>query len=108
LKAWNLPDIIWKSVEFQSYPEFSLPDNLPEDIRGVSAIFYFAHLCYDFFRGCPIEELPITFIDDYSPLMNWEGLSINNIAENKLLPALSGKSKNLPTPLRQLLKIHLK
>ncbi|MEJ2656400.1 MAG: HDOD domain-containing protein, partial [Desulfobacterales bacterium] len=33
LKAWNLPDVLWKSVEYQTYPEFSSPRGIPEELR---------------------------------------------------------------------------
>jgi HD-like signal output (HDOD) protein len=108
LKTWNLPDVIWQSVEFQSYPEFTLPEKIPGDVRSNAAIIHLAHLCYEVFRGRTEEELPVTFLDEYAQLLQWESLPVGKIAKRKLLPGLSLKYKTLPAPLRQLLKPHIK
>lgn len=108
LKAWNLPDTIWQSVEYQSYSEFSSPENVPVENRNNVTLLYLTHLCYDFLRGVPEEDLPITFMDSYMPLLGYQGLSVKDIVEEKLVPALAPKIKSFPTPVRQLLKRHLK
>ncbi len=104
LKNWNLPDIIWQSVEFQFYPEFSLPKNTPVEVRNYITVLYLAHLSYDIFRGVPEEQLPIIFLDDYMQLLNWEVLSLKEIVDQKILPALLKKVKTFPKPMRQLLQ----
>jgi CRP-like cAMP-binding protein len=104
LKAWNLPDVLWKSVEYQTYPEFSSPGNIPEEIRYNVTLLYLSHLCYDLFQGKKERELPTTFLDEYIELTNWKGLTLEDIARNRLLPALMKKSQTYPLPLRQLIE----
>jgi CRP-like cAMP-binding protein len=104
LKAWNLPDVLWKSVEYQTYPEFSSPQNIPEEIRYNVTLLYLSHLCYDLFQGKKERELPTTFLDEYIELTNWKGLTLEDIARNRLLPALMKKSQTYPLPLRQLIE----
>ncbi len=107
LKTWNLPDIFWQSVEFQFYPEFSFPENIPVETRNNVTILFLSHLCFDFLRGLPEQDLPLSFAEYYLPLLNLEGCSIKEIVEETLLPALTQKIKSLPTPVKQLLKKHL-
>jgi CRP-like cAMP-binding protein len=104
LKAWNLPDVLWKSVEYQTYPEFSSLRNIPEEIRYNVTLLYLSHLCYDLFQGKKERELPTTFLDEYIELTNWKGLTLEDIARNRLLPALVKKSQTYPLPLRQLIE----
>jgi HD-like signal output (HDOD) protein len=65
LKRWNLPDVVWQSIEFQLYPEFSLPAKVPADIRLNVAILCVAHLCNEFLQGHTVYDLPTLFLDHY-------------------------------------------
>jgi HD-like signal output (HDOD) protein/CRP-like cAMP-binding protein len=108
LKKWNLPDVVWRSIEFQFYPEFSLPKKVPEDIRITVAILYLAHLCYEFLRGHSEHDLPTVFLDEYLSLLRWEKLSVADIAQKYMLPVLIKKKSSLPAFLRELLEEHLR
>ncbi len=104
LKEWNLPDVLWKSVEYQAYPEFCSPGGIPEDLRYNVTMLYLSHLCYNLFQGKKEQELPTTFFDEYVELTNWNGLTLEDIARNRLLPAMMKKSQTYPLPLRQLIE----
>lgn len=104
LKEWNLPDVLWKSVEFQTYPEFSSPDRIPEELRYNITLLYLSHLSYDLFRGKKELSLSTTFLNEYIELTNWQGLTFNEIAMERLLPAMVKKINTYPLPLRQLLE----
>lgn len=104
LREWNLPDVLWKSVEFQSYPEFSSPHHIPEELRYNVTLLYLSHLCYDLFQGNKEQQRSTTFLDEYIELTNWQGLTLDEIARERLLPAMVKKSKTYPLPLRQLIE----
>ena len=104
LREWNLPDVLWKSVEFQSYPEFSSPNNIPEELRYNVTLLYLSHLCYDLFQGKKEKELSTTFFDEYIELTNWQGMTIDEIVRERLLPAMMKKINTYPLPLRQLIE----
>lgn len=107
LRDWNLPDIIWESSAFQTYPEFSTPENIPNTVIKQVTILYIAHLCYDVFRGQPQSQLPTIFLRDYFAIMNWPQTTLNEIIEDPLLPALIKNYKTFPAPMRLLLKKHI-
>jgi len=104
LKEWNLPDVLWKSVEYQSYPEFSSPHHIPEELRYNVTLLYLSHLCYDLFQGNKEQKRSTTFLDEYIELTNWQGLTLDEIARERLLPAMLKKIKTYPVPLRQLIE----
>jgi len=104
LKSWNLPSVVWKSIEFQFFPEFSPPNNIPEEIRDNVTVLYISHLCYKIFQGKSEKELPITFLDEYKQLLSLEKYSVVDIAYKHVLPSLGKKINSLPVPLRQLIE----
>jgi HD-like signal output (HDOD) protein len=104
LKEWNLPDVLWKSVEFQAYPEFSSPRHIPEELRCNVTLLYLSHLCYDLFQGKNKKELSTPFFDEYIEQTNWRGLTLDEIARERLLPAMLKKNKTYPLHLRQLIE----
>ena len=106
LKKWNLPDVVWQSIEFQFYPEFSLPAKVPADIRINVAILYVAHLCSEFLQGHTVYDLPTLFLDQYLLLLNWERLSVADITQKFVLPDLIRKRQSLPQFFRELLEQH--
>ena len=103
LKSWNLPDVVWKSIEFQFFPEFSPPNNIPEEIRDNVTVLYISHLCYEIYQGKSEKELPTTFLDEYKQLLSLEKYSVVDIAYRHVLPSLGKKINSLPVPLRQLI-----
>jgi len=106
LKEWNLPDVVWQSIKFQFYPEFSLPANVPADIRLNVAVLYLAHLCNEFLRGNTAHDLPTLFLDQYLLLLNWGKLSVPDITQRFVLPDLIRKWQSLPQFLRELIEQH--
>jgi hypothetical protein len=106
LKEWNLPDIVWQSVQFQFYPEFSLPVNVPADIRLNVAILHLAHLCNECLRGHTAYDLPTLFLDQYLLLLKWEKLSVPDITQKFVLSDLIRKWQSLPQFLRELIEKH--
>ena len=103
LKKWNLPDIVWRSVEFQFYPEFSLPEDMPVDIRINVASLYLSHLCYEFLQGNSEPDMPTVFVDEYLSLLRWETPSVADITRQYVLPALIKRKNSLPVFFREFL-----
>jgi hypothetical protein len=56
------------------------------------------------FQGKKEKELSTTFFDEYIELTNWQGMTLEEIAREQLLPAMVKKSKTYPLPLRQLIE----
>ena len=106
LKEWHLPDQICLAMEYQLSPEFSVPSMIPEEVRDTVAVLFCAHLCYDYFAGNDLSLTPMTFLDDYLEFLGWSGLPFREIADNRILPALTRKAATFPSSLRKLLQKH--
>ncbi len=65
LQQWNIPEEIWRGVELQNLPEFSMPAEIPEIHRQTVAVFYVARLCDEFLNGRDDQELLQGFAADY-------------------------------------------
>jgi HD-like signal output (HDOD) protein len=106
LKEWQLPDKLCLAMEYQLNPEFSVPSMIPEEVRGHVTVLYFAHLCYDHFAHNDLSGTPFTFLEDYLALLGWSGLSFQEVADTRVLPALTRKAATYPSSLRNLLQKH--
>ena len=104
LKEWGLPELLWKSVKFQSYPEFCLPEKIPDEAIDNVSILYLAHLCYDYYNDRSEDDMPLCFFNEYVKRLGWRGMSVSEIADKKALPGLVKKMQTLPAFLRGLLE----
>ncbi|MGA1868296.1 MAG: HDOD domain-containing protein [bacterium] len=104
LRAWNISPDICLSIEYQDFPIFAPPEKIPEEIRGDVAIQYIAHLSYDYMRGIPEKELPITFLDEYIHFLNFTDTSLPRIVSNHILPILNKKIESFPDHVRKFLE----
>ena len=103
LKEWKLPDIVWQTIEFQSYPHFSPPDRVPEQINNNVTILYLAHLCYMSYRRWTEQNLPTTFLEAYAKKVCWGDLSLDSIARKRVLLMLTKNMDTYPASFTKLL-----
>ena len=104
LKEWGMPDILTRSLEFQSYPEFLPPDMIQMEVRNNVAILYLAHLCFNLLTGTSQHTLPDIFMAQYLRLFGWEQLDVSQVVQKHLLPTLTKSIESYPIAFRQLLK----
>ncbi len=107
LQSWGLPEEIWRAVEFQSYPEFSPPEKLPDELRDSLSILYISHLSYRHFRGWTEKDLPTMFFEEYKKIFGWDNLPLDEIIKTKVLPCLTGKINSFPEPFKKVLNSYL-
>ena len=48
LRQWNIPEQIWQTIEYQAYPAFCHPLEVPSDLRVNIALLYVAHAACDY------------------------------------------------------------
>ncbi len=103
LGEWNIPDIVCRSLEYQCYPEWLPPGEIPEEHRESVAALFIAHLCYEYFRGEKEINLPTIFLGEYMDVLNRPERSIAELVEKRLLPSLNKKMKTFPEDMRGFL-----
>lgn len=101
-KEWNFPEDLCLCTQYQSYPEFALPANIPKEALETVSIVYIAHLCYDVLadESDPSKHYP--FLDDYLEVLGWEGLSIDQIVERHMLETIRERRELYPSALKRL------
>jgi len=103
LDAWNTPAIICQSVEYQSYPQFCLAEEIPEDCRESVAILYVAHICFDYLNGKIKETCMQPFLEEYMDIVDLSSYSIENLVAQHILPSLVRKIDVFPDYVRDFI-----
>jgi HD-like signal output (HDOD) protein len=104
LDTWNTPAIICQSVEFQQYPHFCSPKDIPEDCLESVAILYIAHLCFDYLSGNQKEEFADAFLEEYMDTIELRNYSIESLVSQHILPSLTRKIDVFPDYVRDFIK----
>lgn len=101
LKAWQLPESVWRTVASQNYPEFAAPAQLDEVCREQVALLYIAQLLHGLFvAGDTVEEA--VYLQDYMCLLGLEGQVLSELWRQRVIPVLRSRQNCLPESLRRL------
>lgn len=103
LKKWNVPDTVYKSIEYQCFPEFFPPIEVPGEYRENVAIIYIAHLCYEYLNGKEEKELLSAFLDEYIKLLNLPEIHFLQLFKDHIMPTLYKNRKSYPENVRKFL-----
>jgi len=103
LREWNIPEVVCRSLEYQSYPEWLPPEKVPEEHRDHVTALYIAHLCYDYLAGKKEEDLPTTFLTDYMDVLKRPERTVSEFMEKMVLPALKKKQRTFPEDVRDFI-----
>lgn len=104
LKNWSLPERVWRTLEFQNYPNFAPVARIPKKLQSNVGILYVAHLCDAFLRGDTHREEKIPFLDEYKEVLNLKALSVRQITQKYVLPYLIKNMHTFPMVLRKLIE----
>ena len=96
LKSWKLPKNIWSTIEYQSYPVYTLPTKIPENVRKNVTLLYLSSLCYDFLKGTNEADLPLLFYYEYLASLDLDIIPFSMFLNKQ-------KKNSLPAVLNNLL-----
>lgn len=82
LEGWNIPTVISETIEYQSFPKFAPPSEIPSQFRKYIGIIHLAHAIHDKVRdkSIPVREYP--FLGEYKEACNLKGRSFDQLYEN--------------------------
>ena len=103
LEKWNVPATVYKSVEYQCFPEFFQPSEVSEEFREYAAVLYLSHICYEYARGNEKKELPVAFLDEYVAYLNFPEKSFMPLFKNHIMPSVYKKMSACPENVRKFL-----
>jgi HD-like signal output (HDOD) protein len=105
LEQWSIPKQICQTVEYQAYPAFCPPAEVPSDQKINIAILYIAHAASDYLNNRSVDILSHPFLDDYLRLLRFDG-GIERVAKHNLLESLRAKSNRLPDFVRKRIALN--
>ena len=106
LKSWSLPERVWRTLEFQNYPNFAPVSRIPAKLQSNVGVLYLAHLCDGFLRGDTDKEKKFPFLDEYNQMVNLKSLSVRQITQKYVLPYLVKNMQTLPLVIHKLIENH--
>jgi len=107
LRNWNLPKQVWKSIEYQEYPKFAPPSEVPEDLLPNVALLYVAHLCFDTFSG-KTNGMKSPFQREYIKVLDFGNTSIEKITKQRVIPTLMKNMDSFPAFFRKYLTTYMR
>ncbi|GLI35696.1 HDOD domain-containing protein [Desulforhabdus amnigena] len=103
LRAWNLPENICQSIEYQRFPEFAPPSSLPTEYKENIALLYIAHAAYEYLDGNTENSLKNPFLAEYMRLVRFSGVSIEELVQRCILSNTDAKVNTLPKHVRSFI-----
>lgn len=103
LKKWKIPHRICQTIEFQSYPAFCPPGQIPAEQKTAIALLYIAHIACEHLSKGPATPLDHPYLDDYLRLLKLDRAGIEQVVHEYILRGLQSKSQRLPDFIRKLL-----
>lgn len=101
LKAWELPDVICRTVAHQNRPHFLPPEDIGEEHRHETALLYLARLCYHSLCGRGMDGLPNDYLADYQELVGIPAQPMDAFVRNRLFPSLGQRRQTYPDTIRR-------
>jgi HD-like signal output (HDOD) protein/CRP-like cAMP-binding protein len=95
LKGWKIPSSICESLRYRSYPEFALPEKIPEEVRSRVAVLYLARRLHLRIHR-PENELPALFTQDYINVVSHNTLTEDQLLHDHILPRLNAQRQFMP------------
>ncbi len=103
LKQWNIPKQVCQTIEYQAYPEFCPPAEVPSDQKVNIALLYVAHTACDHLNNKPADAIDHPYLDDYLRQLRFKSQGIDQIVNDNILKGLTTKSHILPDFVRKRL-----
>lgn len=102
LRSWNLPESLCAAIDYRFYPEFAVPEKVPEVARVAVALLYLAErFCERLHQQTPTQQ-PL-LLDDYLAVLGLQGVSEEELLYKRVLPRLRARKLALPKSLLVLL-----
>jgi HD-like signal output (HDOD) protein len=102
LRTWGIPERICKIVEFQQYPEFNLPDNVPSEFNRETGTLHVAHVLEHLLVGQPIDPSRDIYTQDYMNLLGYSQWTPERLLKERVVPSLVRNRNRIPPEIQYL------
>jgi len=100
LERWNIPKVVCETIEYQAYPGFSLPWEIPSEFKEHIAILHLAHAVYEKIRDKSNDLRNYPFLTEYKNFCGIEDKTLQQVIE-QVLKGLKAKVPILPGEVKK-------
>lgn len=104
LRNWELPERVFKVVEYQHFPEFTPPHKVSHQYINELATLYIARVCAEYLMENDAREASTAYFDDYTMALNLPRQSPKDFFNNRVIPVLLKNENRLPAEVRAELR----
>ncbi|EXJ10210.1 HDOD domain-containing protein [Nitrincola nitratireducens] len=97
LRAWQLPERVSGTIEYQDFPEFAHPERIPDGILQRVALLYVARLAWQVLHQEDIAD-PL-YLKEYLSVVGLKDVRLPSLLKEELLPKLRLRQGSLPASL---------
>ncbi len=108
LKTWNLPEMVWRSIDYLDYPQFAPPAKVPDAVLDQVALVALARHCYRRMLHADGAAPPTLYLSEYAGVIGWGQMPLPEMIDQQVVPGLQQRRKQLPVPVSDLLDRYLK
>jgi len=101
LEKWNIPGVICETIEYQSYPRFAPPGEVPTQFRKYIGLLHLAHAVHDSVRGV-FEESGYPFLREFMEVSNMRDKSLDQV-RGGVLKSLRTKAQLMPMEMKKFI-----
>lgn len=105
LRKWNIPQQVCQTIEYQAYPLFCPPTEIPTEQKVNISLLYIAHVACNYLKTRHFEPLNDPFLDEYLYFLNLHPQRIDQIARDHIFKGLKAKAPRLPDFVRKQLSL---
>jgi HD-like signal output (HDOD) protein len=105
LEKWNIPKVVCETIEFQSFPSFSLPMEIPSEFRKNIAILHCSHAIYDITRDKSNVLSDYPFLEEHKNFCGLQDKNLEQVVE-QVIKNLKGKAPILPPEVKKFVMAH--
>ncbi len=103
LKRWDIPEDIYLALQYQDFPCFLPPAELPKEQVVSVAVLYLSHVCFEALTKGNQNPVEAAFGDLYMKALKKEEISPAELFEIEIMPSLDKKLHTLPKDFRNLI-----
>jgi HD-like signal output (HDOD) protein len=103
LRAWELPERICRTVEFQQHPEFMAPDLIAPEYRRDAASLHIAHVLEMLLLERPLDPIKTIYTAEYMSVLGFTNTTPQDLLKNRILPNLTKNRARVPPDIHSII-----
>lgn len=103
LRSWDLPEIVSEVIEYQEYPFFTSPKNLPSNYKKEIVTLFLGHVLWSMVNKEEGVEALDPILSEHFQFLGLKDMTKESLLNDHVLPNLHAMKAKLPADIRSLL-----